>query len=145
MKPVRGIKPVRPYVECRIGRELVHPGAVLLREWMRPFGISQQELARMLEVSLRRINEIVQGQRAITADTAVRLSNKLGMRPHYWLGLQADYDIRCVGRRERKHRPRDPDAIGPGRGWRRAITEQYRREKRREAIISLLEREDMEL
>ena len=136
----------RSYVRSRIGREVVHPGTILLREWMQPFNISQQGLARAMGVSPRRLNEIVQGKRAITADTAVRLSSKLGMAPHYWLGLQVDYDIDRVRRGAwRRARHRESGDFARGRGWWRPITEEYRREKRREAILSLIEREDMEL
>jgi addiction module HigA family antidote len=71
----------------------IHPGEVLLEEFMRPFGISQNELARGLGVPPRRINEIVQGKRAISADTALRLERSLGASARFWLGLQADYDL----------------------------------------------------
>ncbi|MBA3980726.1 MAG: addiction module antidote protein, HigA family [Alcanivorax sp.] len=71
----------------------IHPGEVLMEEFMAPLGISQNRLARAMQVPPRRINEIVHGQRAVTADTALRLARVLGTSPQFWLGLQADYDL----------------------------------------------------
>ncbi len=71
----------------------IHPGEVLLEEFLVPLGISQNALALAAGVSPRRINEIVLGKRGITADTAVRLSVVLGTTERFWLGLQADYDL----------------------------------------------------
>jgi antitoxin HigA-1 len=71
----------------------VHPGEILLEEFMLPLGLSQTRLGRDLGVSPRRINEIVHGKRSITADTALRLSRYFGMSAEFWLGLQADYDL----------------------------------------------------
>jgi addiction module HigA family antidote len=71
----------------------VHPGEVLLEEFLSPLGISQNALARAANVPPRRINEIVLGKRSITADTAVRLAAALGTSERFWLGLQADYDL----------------------------------------------------
>ncbi|MEE4251227.1 MAG: HigA family addiction module antitoxin [Alcanivoracaceae bacterium] len=71
----------------------VHPGDVLFEEFMQPLGISQNRLARAMCVPPRRINEIVHGERAVTADTALRLAHVLGTSPQFWLGLQADYDL----------------------------------------------------
>ena len=72
---------------------LVHPGEILLEEFMKPFGLSQTMLGRDLGVSPGRINEIVHGKRSITADTALRLSRYFGTSAEFWLGLQADYDL----------------------------------------------------
>src|SRR3546814_266893 len=71
----------------------VHPGEVLLEEFLGPLGISQNALARAMDVPPRRINEIVLGKRGITADTAVRMALALGTSERFWLGLQADYDL----------------------------------------------------
>ncbi len=71
----------------------VHPGEVLLEEFLRPLGISQNRLARAMGVPPRRINEIVHGKRAVTADTAIRLARALGTSEQFWMGLQADYDL----------------------------------------------------
>ena len=71
----------------------VHPGEILLEEFMKPLGLSQTRLGRDLGVSPRRINEIVHGKRSVTADTALRLSRYFGTSPEFWLGLQADYDL----------------------------------------------------
>ena len=71
----------------------IHPGEVLLQEFLSPLGISQNALARAANVPPRRINEIVLGKRGITADTAVRLAAALGTSERFWLGLQADYDL----------------------------------------------------
>ena len=71
----------------------IHPGEVLLEEFLIPLGISQNAMARAAGVPPRRINEIVLGKRGITADTAVRLAAALGTSERFWLGLQADYDL----------------------------------------------------
>jgi len=71
----------------------VHPGEILLEEFLKPMGISQNRLARAMGVPPRRINEIVHGKRAISADTALRLSRALGTSEQFWMGLQADYDL----------------------------------------------------
>ena len=71
----------------------IHPGEVLLEEFLTPMGISQNALARAACVPPRRINEIVLGKRGVTADTAVRLAAALGTSERFWLGLQADFDL----------------------------------------------------
>ena len=71
----------------------IHPGEILLEEFLKPMGISQNRLARTIDVPPRRINEIVLGKRRITADTAMRLARAFGTSEHFWLGLQADYDL----------------------------------------------------
>lgn len=76
----------------------IHPGEVLLEEFLAPMGISQNALARAAGVPPRRINEIVLGKRGVTADTAVRLAAALGTSERFWLGLQADFDLEEVHR-----------------------------------------------
>jgi antitoxin HigA-1 len=71
----------------------IHPGEVLLEEFLVPLGVSQNALARAAGVPPRRINEIVLGKRSVTADTALRLARALGTSERFWLGLQADYDL----------------------------------------------------
>ncbi|NLG01225.1 MAG: HigA family addiction module antidote protein [Lentisphaerae bacterium] len=71
----------------------VHPGKILQEEFLRPLDISQNRLGKELGVSPRRINEIIRGKRAITADTALRLSRHFGNSASFWLGLQMDYDL----------------------------------------------------
>jgi len=71
----------------------VHPGEVLLEEFLKPMSLSQNRLAIDIGVSPRRINEIVLGKRSITADTALRLGRYFQMSPQFWLGLQMDYDL----------------------------------------------------
>ncbi|MBI4285364.1 MAG: HigA family addiction module antidote protein [Chloroflexi bacterium] len=71
----------------------VHPGEVLLEEFLKPMGISQHHLAMKISVPARRINEIVLGKRRITADTALRLAQYFGTSAKFWLGLQMDYDL----------------------------------------------------
>jgi len=71
----------------------VHPGEVLLEEFLKPMNLSQNQMALALRVPARRINEIVHGKRRITADTALRLARYFGMSPRFWLGLQMDYDL----------------------------------------------------
>ena len=71
----------------------LHPGEVLLEEFLKPMNISQNQLGRDLGVSPRRINEIIHGKRSVTADTALRLARYFGNSPQFWLGLQMDYDL----------------------------------------------------
>lgn len=71
----------------------VHPGEILLEEFLIPMGISQYKLAKDLNVHPRRINEIVHGKRAISANTALRLSMYFGMSERFWLNLQSRYDL----------------------------------------------------
>jgi antitoxin HigA-1 len=71
----------------------VHPGEVLLEEFLKPMGLSQNRLALDIRVPPRRINEIIHGKRRITADTALRLAKYFNMSPQFWLGLQMDYDL----------------------------------------------------
>ncbi len=143
----------RRYIRSQINGNVVHPGRILLEEWMEPYGISQNELARIMGCSARRVNEIVNGRRAITADSALRLSHSFGFAPHYWLHLQADYEIEramkgpskrgrmalpepasCEAVERLAHRPRPA-------GWVRTTTPEYRAAKRREAIMSYIDRE----
>jgi antitoxin HigA-1 len=71
----------------------VHPGEVLLEEFLKPMKLSQNRLALDIRVPARRINEIVLGKRGITADTALRLAQYFSNSPQFWLGLQMDYDL----------------------------------------------------
>lgn len=71
----------------------LHPGEILDEEFLKPMGLSQNRLALSIRVPARRINEIVQCKRRITADTALRLSKYFNMTPQFWLGLQMDYDL----------------------------------------------------
>jgi len=71
----------------------VHPGEILQKEFLEPLGLSQNRLALALHVPARRINEIVLGKRAVTADTALRLARYFKMSPQFWLGLQMDYEL----------------------------------------------------
>src|ERR1700694_375128 len=80
-------------VKSRWDNEVVHPGVILLQHYMLPADISQNELAFTMGVPPRRVNEIVHGKRAITADTAIRLQEVLGGSAHYWMYLQADYEL----------------------------------------------------
>ncbi|HWQ83622.1 MAG TPA: HigA family addiction module antitoxin [Anaerolineales bacterium] len=94
----------------------VHPGEVLLEEFIKPFGLSQNRLAIEIGVDARRINEIVLGARSVSADTALRLGRYFGVSPQFWLGLQAEYDLDVArdnlgDRLEREVRPRP--APGP--------------------------------
>ena len=71
----------------------IHPGEVLQEEFMSPMGISQNRIARDIGVPPRRINEIVHGNRAVTADTALRLARYFDISEGFWMGLQADFDL----------------------------------------------------
>ena len=89
--------------------EPVHPGEVLLEEFLKPMELSQNALARGIHVPPRRINEIVHGARRVTADTALRLGRFFGTSAEFWLGLQMDYDLdtesdRLAGRLEEEVR-----------------------------------------
>ena len=87
-----------------------HPGEILLEEFLKPAGLSQNALARALGVSPRRINEIVLGLRSVTADTDLRLARYYGMSEGFFLGLQMDYDLmeqrRALGKKLNAIRPR---------------------------------------
>jgi addiction module HigA family antidote len=78
--------------------EPIHPGEILLEEFMRPMEISINRLARDIAVPPGRISAIVNGDRSITADTALRLSKYFGVSPETWMGLQSDYDLRLAQR-----------------------------------------------
>ena len=71
----------------------IHPGEILLEEFLNPMDISQYRLAKAMSVPARRINEIVHGKRSITADTALRLSKYFGMSDRFWMTLQTRYDL----------------------------------------------------
>jgi antitoxin HigA-1 len=71
----------------------MHPGKVLLKDFLEPKGISQNALARDIGVPPRRINEIILGKRGISADTAIRLAKRFGNSERYWMQLQADFDL----------------------------------------------------
>ena len=76
----------------------IHPGEILFEEFMKPMGISINRLAREIAVTPGRISSIVNGKRAITADTALRLGKYFGVSAELWLGLQADFDLRIAKR-----------------------------------------------
>ena len=76
----------------------IHPGEILREDFLKPFGISINQLARDLDVPPNRISMIVNGERSITADTALRLGTCFGMSPETWLNLQTEYDMRLVRR-----------------------------------------------
>ncbi|MDE2341900.1 MAG: HigA family addiction module antidote protein [Betaproteobacteria bacterium] len=78
--------------------EEIHPGEILLEEFMKPMGVTARRLAADLDVPPSRISEIVHGQRPITADTALRLGLFFSMEPRFWLNLQAEYDMRVARR-----------------------------------------------
>ncbi len=71
----------------------LHPGEVLLKEFLKPMGLSQHALALSMRVSPQKINYIVRGKRGITAETALRLAAVLGTTPEFWMGLQSQYDL----------------------------------------------------
>ncbi len=71
----------------------IHPGEILIEEFLKPMGISQYRIAKDISVSPRRINEIVHGKRSISADTALRLGRFFGISPQFWLNLQNRFDL----------------------------------------------------
>jgi addiction module HigA family antidote len=78
--------------------EPIHPGEILLEDFMKPMDVSINRLARDIAVPPGRISAIVNGKRAISADTALRLGKYFGVSPEVWMGLQADYDLRLAQR-----------------------------------------------
>jgi addiction module HigA family antidote len=78
--------------------EPIHPGEILLEEFMKPMGVSINALAREIAVPPNRVSDIVNGKRSITADTALRLGKYFGVSPEVWLGLQVEYDLRVARR-----------------------------------------------
>ncbi len=76
--------------------EPIHPGEILLEEFLNPMEISQYRLAKDISVDPRRINEIVHGKRSISADTAFRLGHFFGISPQFWLNLQSHYDLELL-------------------------------------------------
>ena len=91
--------------------EALHPGEVLLEEYLNPLGISQNKLALHMRVPTQRISEIIKGKRAITADTAVRLAKVIGTTPVFWMSLQMDYDLQMTIRSEEERIDREVEAI----------------------------------
>lgn len=98
----------------------VHPGEILLEEFMKPRGITQYRVAKDIHVSPRRINEIVKGLRAVSADTALRLGRYFGVAPQFWLNLQGSYDLEAEGERLKLRLEREvlvlPRAAAAARG-----------------------------
>src|ERR1700685_1608699 len=78
----------------------IHPGEILLEDFMKPMGISINQLARDLDVPPNRISAVVNGTRSVTADTALRLGTYFRVSPETWLGLQTDYDLRLTRQRD---------------------------------------------
>lgn len=76
----------------------IHPGEILLEDFMKPMGISARKLSADIDVSPSRISNVVHGQRPITADTALRLGIYFGMAPRFWINLQSEYDLRMTTR-----------------------------------------------
>jgi addiction module HigA family antidote len=86
----------------------IHPGEILLKEFLGPMGLTRYRLAKNIHVSLTRINDVVKGKRAISADTSLRLGAYFGLPAQFWMNLQADYDLRLAGtnRELKKIKPR---------------------------------------
>ena len=82
-------------------KDLIHPGEILLEEFIRPFDLSQNKLATGLSVPISRINAIVQGRKPVTADIALRLSEYFGTSVNFWMNLQNNYDL-CVAKANRE-------------------------------------------
>ena len=90
----------------------IHPGEVLLEEFLKPMGISQNRIGREIGVPPRRINEIVLGKRSVTPDTALRLARYFGSSEEFWLGLQMDYDLEEARRALSSKIARDVHPLG---------------------------------
>ena len=80
----------------------IHPGEILLEDFMKPMGISARQLAADIDVSPSRISDLVHGRRPITADTALRLGLFFSMEPRFWLNLQTEYDVRVTKRTQQE-------------------------------------------
>ena len=91
----------------------IHPGEILLEEFLKPMGISQYRLAKSISVPARRINEIVHGKRAISPDTALRLSHYFGMSERFWMNLQSRYDLEMEKDRLRDRLEREVQVYAP--------------------------------
>ncbi len=92
---------------------LVTPGEILAGEFLKPLGITEYRLAKDIGVPARRINEIVHGVRAVTPDTALRLSQYFGNTPQFWLNLQSDYELRRIMREKGAPRIERCAQVGP--------------------------------
>ena len=91
----------------------IHPGEILLEEFLEPMGISQYRLAKDINVPPRRINEIVLGKRAITPDTALRLSLYFGLSERFWMNLQTRYDLEVEKDKSQKRLQREVRVYAP--------------------------------
>jgi addiction module HigA family antidote len=91
----------------------IHPGEILLEELLKPMGISQYRLAKDISVPARRINEIVHGKRAISPDTALRLSRYFGLSERFWMNLQARYDLEVEKERLKDRLEREVQVYTP--------------------------------
>lgn len=106
----------------------VHPGEVLYEEFLKPFGISQYRVAKDISVPPRRVNEIVQGKRAITADTALRLARYFGTSERFWLNLQTRYDLEVEKDRLGDRLKKEVVVRQKGRGFLEGIDTEVERE-----------------
>ncbi len=79
----------------------IHPGEILLEDYLKPFCLSQNALARALGITPKTISEIVLGKRGISPNTSIRLGKFFGQSPRFWLNLQTEYDFRCAARRQK--------------------------------------------
>jgi len=86
---------------------LIHPGEILLEEFLKPLNMNPHQLAMALRVPPNRIAQIIEGERAITADTALRLGRYFAVNPQFWLNLQSTYDLRAAAREHQKQIERD--------------------------------------
>ena len=91
--------------------EPLHPGEVLMEEYLKPLGVSQNKLALHMRLPAQRISEIIKGKRAITANTAVRLAKVIGTTPEFWLSLQMDYDLQMTIQSEGERIDREVEII----------------------------------
>jgi addiction module HigA family antidote len=85
----------------------IHPGEILLEEFLKPLDMNPHQLAMALRVPPNRIAQIIEGERAITADTALRLGRYFGVNPQFWLNLQSTYDLRAAARKHQAQIERD--------------------------------------
>ena len=96
-------------------KNLIHPGEILMEEFLKPMNISQNKLAMDIHVPAPRINAVAKGTRAITADTALRLGKYFGTGPEFWISLQSNYDLSVAAAKSQKEIDAIPQLACDGR------------------------------
>lgn len=95
-------------MEINIGFEIEHPGIVLWEEYLKPKGITQTRFARDLDISFTRVNELINGKRGFTPDTALRVARYLGTSPEFWLNWQSGFDLQVMAKKRQREYEKIP-------------------------------------